>query len=1234
MVITSSTGPATLHVLNNIDGRTQDQMSSYNGIFSDKFSGELSVSVEGASAQDALILAGVSDSTGTLIATNGGKVVMNTGAFWAGDVKICAGSQIEIATADTALDSATHLSVETGGELKLTAGRLSVGGLVLGGVEGVLGTTYGPVGSGADVESALLTGAGTIRVVQHAVAVTRTWVGASGGTWSTAANWSPAGVPQSGDTLVFDSSAAAISSVNDIVGLELGGLEFAGSNAIALSGEGVSFKVNVGMAATACNAEITFGLPLSTVAGTSVPIVATANASGAVTWNFTAPFSGSGDISFEGDNSATVNFRADSPAFDGRLYLVNAAAYHVWADGAFGSTAGATYYQVSVGTPAANMEKFLSPLWLHGITTSENLVVGGYTSHGLCFADGTTNVLNGTIDGISSDVNKVTERWWVGTNACVRFNGALGCRSLAGTYLFSFIIFYGQPGSLVEINGPCNGGHLRQNMVDRTGVLAINHPLDPALEYLGTWRYGTIRFGCADVLYADPARPVQLQFGSGYSSRIDLAGYDQTFANVFPHDYMQYCTLTNSGEMATLTLMATNSLDFRMPMVGDLGLCLASNVTFTLYANNTATGPLSLTNGTTLAFAGSGAWRGTEVSVTDGSRLLLDASRLNEASALSIMGGGKVVVAEGIRQMLAALALDGVVQTGLRSYGSSASAAEVKDDVHFEGKGVVYVLGDLSNTTRIWAGPSGGTWNTAANWSPAGVPQSGDTLVFDATSAAIDAVNDLGLVYVRDIQMRGANDIRLSGNALGLFDMGGISVAGGSATIELDLLMRATHTDYAVDIRPAAEATLTLLGAVGGDANISVVGAGRVDFKGANTFDGVLSVTNGEFHAYGNAAFGSTVGKTVFSAPSGVNCAYWFHDVCTDDAVEWYQNDGSYRGFFAEGTTNTFNGTFTGLGGQPRVTLYSNAYVTFDNMVTNVGQFTAYSHSRSTLDVRAPFYCLQLRFGGSGSLFVRDTLFEESSPYAFAYAAGNQHIYLMQPDVLCLADKENLRARYGAAVLGLDSGMLDLCGNSQHAACFIGGASVMVTNSGAAATLHVLQTIRGNNEPKWSVALYGGAFNGVVAGPVSLSFEGNPNPVPSLFNYSDNLIATQRLTGVSTASGALIATNSAIVSIENGGRWAGTNVTVHADSKVMLASSGALAREADVFLQSGGKLVLEEGVLQRCRFLYIDGVRQRRGTWGSGEAGAPAVDVIDATHFEGKGVFRAMGIIGTALNFR
>jgi len=1225
VVITSSTGPATLHVLNNLND------THNSGVYGDKFSGELSVSVEGNSAKDALILAGASDSTGTLIATNGGKIVMNSGASWAGDVAIYDGSRMEIANATTAVGEYTRLSVETGGTLKLTSGTLTVAALDLGGVIGEDGKTYGPIGSGAQVESALLEGSGTISVVAPVLGTTRTWQGPAGGTWSTAANWSPAGVPSENDVLAFNSSAAAIDSTNDISGLTLLGIEFSGANAIALSGTGIGFRSGAYLNAEACNAAITMGLPLA-VPAEGLTITATSNTTGAVTWDFTAPFSGTGDILFAGDHSATVNFRANSPAFDGVLYLYNAAAYHVWTDGAFGSTAGATYYRVYAGDARANVERFVSPLWLHGITTSENLVMGGNCSFGFCIAAGTTNVLNGTLDGISPETNPVTERWWIGTNACVRFNGTVGCRSQRDSHNFKFIIFYGQPGCYVEINGRFNGGNLRQRMVDSTGVLAINHPLEPDTNYLGLYGAGMVKFGCWDALYADSERPVELQYSVMLPNMIDLGGYDQTFAKVFDHYYMHYTTVTNSGAPATLTLMATNALVFRMSLVGDVGLCLASNVTFTLTGKLAATGPLTLRNGTTLVFDCEDAWAGTEVTVTDASRLMLDTTRLDPATALSLSGGGKVVVSNGVMQQLASLTLDGVAQTAMRSYGSSQSSADVKDDTHFEGKGVVYVMGEMSNVTRTWAGPSGGYWSVAANWSPAGVPQTGDTLVFDATSAAIDAVNDLGLFYARDVQLRGANDIRLSGNTLGLLDAGGISAAGGTATIELGLDTRATSSDLAVDIKPAAEATMTFLGAIGGDATIAVGGAGKVEFKGANIFDGVLTVTNGEFHAYGNAVFGSTAGKTVFRAPSGVACAYWFHDVCTSEPVEWYQNDGSHRGFFAEGTTNAFNGTFTGLGGQPRVTLYANAYVTFGNMVTNVGHFTVNSYSGSALDVRAPFYCMQMRFGGYGSLFVHDRLIEDAAPYALAFQRGYQNIILMQPDVLCVID--SLVARFGAAGLGLDNGMLDLCGNSQHSSFFVGASSVMVTNSGAAATLHVLQTARGNNDSSWAVPLYGGAFNGVVAGPISLSFEGNPNPVPTLFNTSDNLIATQRLTGVSTASGALIATNSAIVSIENGGRWAGTNVTVHADSKIMLGTSGALAREADVFLQSGGKLVLEEGVLQRCRFLYIDGVRQRRGTWGSGEAGSPAVDVIDATHFEGKGVFRAMGITGTALSLR
>ena len=1229
VTITSSAGPATLHVLNNLANVVD------NGVYGGHFSGELSVSVEGNSKLDALTLSGTSDSTGTLIATNGGKVVILSGAQWAGDVKVCDSSRIEAANASTAFAETASIVVENGGKLKLTSGELTVASLTLGGNPCATGTSYGPEGSGADVESTFLEGAGTIRVAAPIIGTTRTWVGAAGGNWNTAANWSPTGVPSERDTLVFDSSLAAISSVNDISGLVLSGISFSGTQSIALSGSGVTLRDGSALAASSCSAEITVGIPLATPAEGSISVTATSNATGAVTWNFTAPFSGAGDIRFGGDQSATVNFLADSPAYDGVLYLINAASYHVWRDGAFGSAVGHTYYAVTRGDSRVNVEKFVSSIWFHGITTSENFILRGFTSFDLCCANDVTNTFNGTVDAVAnpSDGNMVTERWWFGTNSVTRFNGAVGMRRLDGTGRFTYIIMHGQSGSRVEVNGECDPYRMRQRM-NRGGVLSINYPLDPATEYLGTFWEGAIAFGCTDALLADPSRPVQLFFGTRVNNLVDLAGFDQTFGKMGAEDgeTKNYVTFTNSGAYATMTLALPGDFSLPSKLSGNMGLCLASNVTFTLSAANTATGTLSLTNGATVNFAGNGRWVGAAASVAGDSRLVLDSVRLNTEASLSISGGGKIVLADGVRQGVASLSLDGSAASGLRSYGSSQSPADVKDDTHFEGKGVVYVVGEISNVTRTWAGPSGGSWDVAANWSPAGVPQTGDTLVFDATSAPVDAVNDLDLFYAKSIVLKGPNAIRLSGNALGLFDVGGISAADGTtATFELDLVLRGTRSDFAVDIMPDASSKFVFSGVIGGDAHINVGGAGTTEFSGVNTFDGNLFVTNGTFNAYGDAAFGSTAGKTVFRAPAGVACRYNFNGVRTADAVEWYQNDGGNRGFFAAGTTNTFNGTFTGLGGQPRLSLSDDACLAFGGAVSNVGFITIYTSPRAVVETLAPLYCSQPRFSGVGTFIVHDRIVTTSESYSMTFGDNGQDVRLMQPNVLCVAD--SLTNKAGAAVLSMDGGKVDLCGNSQKAACFIGSASCVLTNSGEAATLHVLQKLLGNNSASVG-SVYNGEFRGVVVGPVTLSVEGSPDPVPFTFGGAAAHVPTQYLCGVSTSLGALIATNNAIIAFADGGSWAGTNVTVHAGSKVIVDSNKTLARAADVYLESDGKLVLPEGVTQRCRYLYLDGVRQGKGTWGSGESGSSAVDRVDATHFEGKGVFRAVGEIGIALSFR
>src|ERR1043165_3124023 len=57
-------------------------------------------------------------------------------------------------------------------------------------------------------------------------AVQRTWVSTGNRFWSPAGNWSPAGTPQNGDSLLFIDNGAPDVMTNDISGLTVSGMQF------------------------------------------------------------------------------------------------------------------------------------------------------------------------------------------------------------------------------------------------------------------------------------------------------------------------------------------------------------------------------------------------------------------------------------------------------------------------------------------------------------------------------------------------------------------------------------------------------------------------------------------------------------------------------------------------------------------------------------------------------------------------------------------------------------------------------------------------------------------------------------------------------------------------------------------------------------------------------------------------------------------------------------------------
>ena len=68
-------------------------------------------------------------------------------------------------------------------------------------------------------------------------------------------------------------------------------------------------------------------------------------------------------------------------------------------------------------------------------------------------------------------------------------------------------------------------------------------------------------------------------------------------------------------------------------------------------------------------------------------------------------------------------------------------------------------------TRSFYCNGANNNWSVATNWVPNGVPQSGDALVFSASSPRRDCINDLANLKLDSLQITAAN-FEISGNAL------------------------------------------------------------------------------------------------------------------------------------------------------------------------------------------------------------------------------------------------------------------------------------------------------------------------------------------------------------------------------------------------------------------------------------------------------------------------------------
>src|SRR4051812_8745462 len=68
------------------------------------------------------------------------------------------------------------------------------------------------------------------------LAATKTWVSTAGGSWLTAANWSPSGVPASGDDIIIPALTNSTRSITGMPAITLNSLVFTGTGTAWLIG--------------------------------------------------------------------------------------------------------------------------------------------------------------------------------------------------------------------------------------------------------------------------------------------------------------------------------------------------------------------------------------------------------------------------------------------------------------------------------------------------------------------------------------------------------------------------------------------------------------------------------------------------------------------------------------------------------------------------------------------------------------------------------------------------------------------------------------------------------------------------------------------------------------------------------------------------------------------------------------------------------------------------------------
>lgn len=653
-----SAAPATLTV-------NQSATSTYDG----RLAGALSLVKTGSGSL--LLTNSLSTTTGNITVSNGTLIVALASSLGVSTNVTVAGGTLDLRAAATIADAAA-LRIEGGAKVKVGAGiNETVDRLFLGGVQQANGT-WGATGSGAiHIDDVYFQGTGKIAVVSAPpiVAVDATW-DAEGLdlNMSTALNWA-------GDSLpAFDGTPHAIFGTGGVTAcvdtvVSLYGMTFNRDGAFTVAaGEGVITNGPGGIKAAAPTANArTYTLAEDLVFGDHQFWSVTNNGAGVTTLAVTGnignglfPYNltktGNGVLVLSGNNT-----------YDGATTIKTGGVVRVTSGTAFGSTNGATTVENGGWVEMSGGINLAESLGLYGDAST------GY--QGVLRSNGGSNTLSGLVINGS--------RILCNSGSLDIIGGVTGGQLVLGANGTSYIRVAEKP---INIGGGAFYAHTGSLI-----ILGVANNTWGQLEVSGNY----LRTDVAQALAPAGA----LLLGSGSPSGVNLNGNNQTVGRLDCAATSPGTRLIYSATPATLTVNQNANSVFNGALTGQVSLVKGGSYNLLLSNTNTTYGSFIVSNGT-LTVSATGVLGANSTSLLvggTGTLVLSNSVAIANSATVSMPASGvstaKISLAAGVDEAVGQLYFGGK-QRRVGTYGSTSSAASVKDDTHFAGTGILTVLRD------------------------------------------------------------------------------------------------------------------------------------------------------------------------------------------------------------------------------------------------------------------------------------------------------------------------------------------------------------------------------------------------------------------------------------------------------------------------------------------------------------------------------------------------------------